>query len=813
MRQRERRPGATEAASQTVEVQADATAQGLQTDAGALRYYLHACYGDGTGVLVLGVGSDPHLTANGKVKHRHWSESTKFDWPNEADKAVRAIIQAAAMDDAYVCPYLMRTNKRAKGNAVTRMLVHADVDNGSLDADKVQSLGGFAIASGTPGNGHAYVPLMQPVSPEQHEALCRGLGAYLGAADAKVSDNDVLRPPGTFNYKPTVHGGEPVPVTWLVPFDGTRVDPETLALQLVVNLDVSNVTNTHGEVGTGVEPVKLDGHPRVHDAIKKVTGDRSVDTSRIVGACVDAYLSVAQTRWCVAQRQDLQTRLDEERHDDDVLRLWVKLTEDRQPKPWSAAAKSNEAGAVESNDSIRCSTTESSSAERAALAEVVHSAQLGMAVKMGKRYKNKLLYVHPMGWHRWDGRRWAKDADGEARRAVHNIIKRERAELKSLPMEDQLKRSKEIARFETASAITGILTEATVLQEFSVTVADVDVDPWLFNCANGTLDLRTMELHGHNPADRITKVASGGYHPGAESELWNDFLATVLPNNDVRAYWQRLNGLALLGKVNGDKEILPIATGDGANGKTTAVETVSFAMGDYAQPAEPELLMVRRNDAHPTGIADLLGKRLVTMSETKEDRRFDIATMKRLTGGDKLKARFMRQDFFEFDPSHLLIMYTNHLPRVDDDTPAVWRRIRVIRFGVEIPQEQRDEELKDRLQLAADAVLTWLVEGWKDYRVNGMRTPQAVMVETERYKGESDAIGRFIKDECLEAPALSATTGALYDRYLSWAARENLHSLSKIAFGRALDRKGFPVDQNAHGWPRRGMCPRSLDQL
>lgn len=357
---------------------------------------------------------------------------------------------------------------------------------------------------------------------------------------------------------------------------------------------------------------------------------------------------------------------------------------------------------------------------------VTHSGHLGMAVKLAKRYRGKLLYVHPIGWHHWDGKRWAPDVDGAARRAVHSIIKHERAKLDSLPVEDRLKRAKEIARFETASAITGILTEAAVLTELSVAVSEVDADPWLFNCANGTLDLHTMQLRAHDPADRITKVARGAYRPGVKSQQWETFNNTVLPDSDVRTYWQQLLSLSLLGKVTGDKQILPIATGEGANGKTTAIEAISFAMGDYAQPAEPELLMARPHaDAHPTGIADLRGKRLVTISETKQDRRLDISTMKRLTGGDTLKARFMRKDFFEFDPSHLLVMHTNHLPRVDDDTEAVWRRIRAIPFTVQIPEDERDDHLGDRLQLDADAVLTWLIDGWIAYRERGLQTPES----------------------------------------------------------------------------------------
>ena len=313
---------------------------------------------------------------------------------------------------------------------------------------------------------------------------------------------------------------------------------------------------------------------------------------------------------------------------------------------------------------VKASTMTNTAASDDTVDAVTHSAHLGMAVKLARLYGGKLLYVHGVGWHRWDGKRWARDGDGAARRAVHAMLKRDRRIVISLGLSDEEreKRLRQIARYETASAITGILTEAAVLQAFSVTVNDLDADPWLFNCQNGTLDLRTMELWAHDPADRISKVANAAYRPDTGGTQWAAFLERVLPEQAVRDYMQRLSGLSLLGEVNGDKQIAPIMTGSGANGKTTFIEAMSFPLGDYAATAEPTLLMAKRGDAHPTGVADLLGRRFVSVVETEQGRRFDIALLKWLTGGDTLKARYMRQDFFSFKPRHLLLMATNHLP-------------------------------------------------------------------------------------------------------------------------------------------------------
>jgi hypothetical protein len=177
--------------------------------------YFDVCFGDTTGRLHIAVGHRPYLDDKGKYRHEVWTESN-FAWPDEADRAEREILRAAPDSDVYVCPYLMWANKRTPAAAVARRLVHADVDGGLLDAGEVRAVGGFAVSSGSPGNGHAYVALSESVPANWHKELCRGLGAYLGAIDAKISANDVLRPPGTFNHKPTVTGGQPAPVEWLV---------------------------------------------------------------------------------------------------------------------------------------------------------------------------------------------------------------------------------------------------------------------------------------------------------------------------------------------------------------------------------------------------------------------------------------------------------------------------------------------------------------------------------------------------------------------------------------------------------------------
>lgn len=420
-----------------------------------------------------------------------------------------------------------------------------------------------------------------------------------------------------------------------------------------------------------------------------------------------------------------------------------------------------------------------------------HSGQVRIAYRLARAYADRLLHVHGLGWHYWDGTRWKHDDIGAATRAVLDVLRTALAG----SLGDKKLRA-DVARCESHSGVQGVLGIAAALTTFAATVRDLDADPYVLNVANGTLDLKTMDLRAHSPADRITKVTRGAYRVGRGPGEWCGFLAKVLPDDAVRGYVQRHIGMALVGRVT--EHVLAIWTGTGANGKGTAIGGLCFALGDYAATAEPDLLL-HRNGAHPTGEMDLLGRRMAD------------ATMKRLTGGDTIKARRMRQDFIEFAPSHTPILVTNHLPVVHGDDPAVWRRVRVVPFDVTIPEDERDGELPALLEGAADEVLSWAIAGWQSYWKDGLAEPDAVRARTSEYQADSDAVGRFISDCCLtSSPVLKSTTTQLFDAWEQWRARDGAPQVSSKALGQALDRKGYPAGQPSHGkrW-RNGIALRS----
>lgn len=424
-----------------------------------------------------------------------------------------------------------------------------------------------------------------------------------------------------------------------------------------------------------------------------------------------------------------------------------------------------------------------------------HTGQVEFAYLLAAEVGLDLLYVHGIGWHTWDGTRWALDYDDvEATRAVHGVLRKEWA-----ASYGDDKRGRQIARLQTAAAVSGILAQARRLGAFAATVNELDADPYLLNTPAGTLDLRDFRARGHDPADRITKITTGSYYPASQARrgpesAWEPFLEQILPDPDVRAYLARFTGQALLGRVV--THVLMLLTGSGGNGKGTWYEAVVNALGEYAVTPEPGLLTQRRHETHPTGLMDLRGTRFAVVSETDQGQRFDESKMKRLTGGDKISARRMGQDFVEFTPSHSLALVTNHPPTVSGDDEAVWRRLRRVDFGVTIDPAHMDGHLGERLRLDADAVLTWAVEGLRDFYARGEKLdePGAVLRSTADYKAENDATGRFIAEECLVGKHYWTPVGDLWERWCSWAAENGEPVGTQTAFGKELSRRGFTTD-------------------
>lgn len=415
--------------------------------------------------------------------------------------------------------------------------------------------------------------------------------------------------------------------------------------------------------------------------------------------------------------------------------------------------------------------------------------ELGYARRLVHAYGDHLRYVPEWRrWLVWTGQRWAHDATGQAARWMKAVARRLTAD--AMAEVDDRKREALIRlarRGESSAGVSGALTLASTEEAVVVTPDALDADPFLLNCPNGTLDLRTGNLNPHDPADLITKVTSGAYEPTASGREFGAFLARVQPDEAMRAYLARLVGHGLVGMVA--EHLLQIHCGEGANGKSTFINTISAALGDYAAPADPELLTARDFSAHPTGVADLFGLRLAILHEADKGRRLAEGTVKRLTGGDRIKARRMREDFWSFEPSHSFIMLTNHKPVIAGTDEGIWRRIKLVPWDVVIPPDERDEHLGDKLALELDYVLTWLIEGCLTWRTSGLADPDAVTTATTAYRAESDALGRFLKDRTMNHGQVKSSE--LFAAWSKWCADEGEDPGSQTAFSTAITNRGY----------------------
>src|SRR5262249_26561535 len=265
------------------------------------------------------------------------------------------------------------------------------------------------------------------------------------------------------------------------------------------------------------------------------------------------------------------------------------------------------------------------------------------------------------------------------------------------------------------------------------------------------------------------------------------FLDRVMDGNaSLMDYLQRVAGYCLTGDVS--EQCMWFLYGTGCNGKSTFVGTIRDLMGDYGAQLVAELLMVKTHEAHPTERADLFGKRFVATIETEEGKRLAEALMKQLTGGDNIRARRMRQDFFEFTPTHKLWLVANHKPVIRGTDHAVWRRIKMIPFSVTIPDEEKDPGLPNKLKAELPGILAWAGQGCLAWQRNGLGEPDEVRQATADYQAEQDTLAGFMAECCRFNPQFQIRASALYDAYVTWSGDK---LTSSIAFGRRLREKGY----------------------
>ena len=425
---------------------------------------------------------------------------------------------------------------------------------------------------------------------------------------------------------------------------------------------------------------------------------------------------------------------------------------------------------------------------------------MGNAQRLVALHGSHLRYCYDWGaWLTWDGRRWQKDHVGaveyQAKQTVRTIYQEAGREADDAAAKALVKHA---FRSQNKARVDALVSLAQSEPDIPLRPEDLDTNPWAVNVRNGTLDLRTGRLRSHEPTDLITKLAPVPYEPGATCPLWEAFLDRIMAGNEALiGFLQRAVGYALTGSTRA--QVMFILYGEGANGKSTFLETLQTLFGDYAQQSDAATFAVRQHDGPRNDVARLMGARLVATIETEEGQRLSEVLVKQVTGGDTITARFLHQEFFEFKPQFKLFLATNHKPEIWGTDHAIWRRIRLIPFTVTIPPAEQDEALPDKLVAELPGILAWAVEGCRQWLEQGLEEPDAVRAATGAYRDEMDLLAGFLSACCVLETRAQVWARDLYRAYQAWCQENGERELAQRTFGRKLTERGVKKQRSTGG--------------
>jgi putative DNA primase/helicase len=411
------------------------------------------------------------------------------------------------------------------------------------------------------------------------------------------------------------------------------------------------------------------------------------------------------------------------------------------------------------------------------------------AKRFAQQHRDDVRFTPERGWFVWDGRRWAIDDK--------SIGAQELAKQTALAIFDEVKAAREqdviykhAKRSQSKRAIEAMLWLARSEPGIPVHITDFDHDGWLLNVGNGTVDLRTGQLREQRREDLISNLTEVNFEAGAECELWSAFLWRVTDqNHELCAYLRRFVGYLLVADTS--DQSLHFLHGSGANGKSVFCEVLERLLGDYAVVVSPDLVMLKRHSSIPNDVARLRGVRAALMNETSQGSRFDEAKLKDLTGGDSLTARFLHQEFFDFRPSHRILIRGNHKPAINGTDEGIWRRLRLVPFTVSIPPDEQDRHLLQKLEAELPGILRWALYGCLEWQREGLKPPAIVTEAVRQYREESDTLGRFIAECCEVRKLAQVKSSVIFTAYQKFCEASGERWVSAKDLPYELHKRGF----------------------
>jgi putative DNA primase/helicase len=611
------------------------------------------------------------------------------------------------------------------------------------------------------GGLHAYWLLREPIDLRDATAraeaysLLRRLASALHADRIAAEPAHVLRVPGTYNHKPKYGSPRAVVVELLEP--DRRYNPSELDAVLP-----PEPARTDGETFTLPE--------RILEGSRNDTLWRYGRSLKAQGRKLPRILAALQT----ANRERCEPPLP----DDELEAVAHNVMTEANRSTFGAARTGRQ--------------------HARALADE-QAGDMWLARLFVTDHHPHLRYVKAWRkWLVWTGTHWALDETGEPERRALATIKGLYASAAAADDAERKRLATLAVKADKRRRVEDILALAGIQPELVVRPGQLDADPWVLNCLNGVLDLKTGELHPHRRDDLLTKVTAVPYQPDAQHPVWNAFLPRVLPDPETRAYAQRWVGYCLTGSTEEDK--YTAVHGPTKSGKTTFNEAVRKMLGDYAKVADISAFAVRRHHHAPReDIARLHGARLVVAYEVPKGLTVAEGLLKSVTGGDPLAARRLYQETFEYVPQFKLVTVGNVRARLPDDDEAVWTRVNELPFPLTIPKAVRDPKIKKILTdptQAGAAILAWAVQGLAAWRRDGLGTAKAIEHATADYRAAMSPLADFLAERCVLDPEKWVASATLWQQYQAWATNSHVTApLTRRAFAERLKVLGMRPDR------------------
>lgn len=426
---------------------------------------------------------------------------------------------------------------------------------------------------------------------------------------------------------------------------------------------------------------------------------------------------------------------------------------------------------------------------------------VGNAERFVKDHGENFRYCRSSeSWHFWTGKVWTEDGTGEVTRKAIETVKSIGNEAKqALNEREKMRILRHGSNSEGLSRLNAMLELAKSVHPIPVAQQDWGNDRWLLNCQNGTINLRTGKLKPHNRKDLIQIVLPLEYDPPAQCPRWNAFLNEIFSGSEaLMNYVKRLVGYTLTGDIS--EQIMVICHGNGSNGKSTLLEVIRALLGGYARQANFESFIKQRNVSVRQDLARLAGARFVTAIEAEAGCQLAEVTIKQVTGGDPITARYLFGKDFEFYPEFKLFLAANSKPVIKGKDHGIWRRVKMIPFDVTISEEKKDKGLKEKLLQELPGILAWAVEGCLEWRKHGLGEPQEVQEATRNYRGEMDSISKFISERCELESNKSVKKGEIFEIYTLWCNETREEPETMRAFGDSLRRLGIEGRKQKAEW-------------